>query len=176
MTSCGEPPEKQLQNEQFLAKHLVDSLKIPKSELSLFVNKSDFVLSIVHKKDTIKQYAVVLGYDPIGDKQMEGDMRTPEGVFKIRDLYPHASWSKFIWIDYPNEESYRKFEKGKAEGSIPEEATIGGEVGIHGVSEGEDDMVRNGENWTFGCVSLETADINDLYSVCFVGMKIEIEY
>jgi hypothetical protein len=26
----------------------------------------------------------------------------------IKDMYPHESWSKFLWLDYPTTQSWRK--------------------------------------------------------------------
>jgi murein L,D-transpeptidase YafK len=156
------------------AKTLVDSLKIPKENLSIFIDKSDYTLSLLNGADTLKQYEFVLGSNPDDDKRMEGDGCTPEGKFKIRDLYPHNMWSKFIWINYPTEDSYRKFKESKAKGEIPQDATIGGEIGIHGVPDDTPELIADGRNWTLGCVSLSNESINDLYEVCYVGMGIEI--
>jgi murein L,D-transpeptidase YafK len=49
----------------------------------------------------IKQYPVVLGGNPVDDKLLQGDLCTPEGNFLIHAKYPHKSWEKFIWINYP---------------------------------------------------------------------------
>lgn len=39
------------------------------------------------------------------DKLMQRDKCTPEGIFSIRDKYPHNMWCRFMWIDYPSEDS-----------------------------------------------------------------------
>ena len=73
------------------------------------------------------------------------------------------SWKYFIWIDYPNKESWSRFKTRKANGDIPASATIGGEIGIHGVPDGADSMIADKVNWTLGCISLTNKDIEDLY-------------
>ena len=136
-------------------------------------NYSEFY-SFASLKEILNSYPVVLGPDPVNDKLMEGDGCTPEGIFGIRDKYPHRKWTRFIWLDYPNEESWKKFNKAKADGKIPQDATIGGEVGIHGVPPGKDCWIDKGENWTLGCISLKNADIVELYDFITSDMEIFI--
>ncbi len=154
---------------------LVDSLGIDTNALSIYVSKSDYRLSVMYGQEVLRSYPIVLGDNPVDDKRMEGDMCTPEGDFSIRNLYPHKRWTYFIWIDYPTAESWKKFEAAKVSGEIPADATIGGEVGIHGVPDGMDFWIATGINWTHGCMALYTKGIKDLYPVCYVGMKVRIE-
>jgi len=162
-------------NYTLSASKLIDSLAIKKSDLSINIDKSEYKLKLVSKANVIKEYPVVFGTNPVDDKLMEGDRSTPEGTFKIRDHYPHASWSKFIWIDYPTKDSWKKHNEAKQNNKIPQNATIGGEVGIHGVPKGKDALIDKKVNWTWGCISLKNKDINDLYKVVFKGMTIIIE-
>lgn len=104
----------------------------------------------------------------------EGDGCTPEGVFELIDLYPHAKWSKFMWIGYPNNDSWKKFEANKAAGLIAESDKIGGEIGIHGVPEGMDALIDVGKNWTLGCISLKNSDVDEIYGVSKKGTKVVI--
>ena len=108
-------------------------------------------------------YPVVFGFNPVDDKKEEGDGCTPEGDFRIRSRYAHSSWTYFIWIDYPNKESWKRFNQQKEADMLTEGATIGGEIGIHAVPDGMDNLVTNRTNWTLGCISLTTADMIDLY-------------
>jgi len=59
-------------------------------------------------------------------------------------------------------------------GLIPKKATIGGEIGIHGVPKGYDYLIDEKENWTLGCISLKTNDINELYDAVSYHTKIYI--
>ncbi len=154
---------------------IVATQKIPKNELSILVDKSDYTLAVFRGTEKLIEYPCVLGFNAVDDKSREGDGCTPEGTFKIRSKYAHKSWSYFIWIDYPNASSWEKFKRRKAEGKIPSDATIGGEVGIHGVPIGMNDLIDNKSNWTLGCISLKTEDITDLYKSIGTATMITIQ-
>lgn len=116
----------------------------------------------------------MFGTNPIDDKLMEGDRCTPEGIFNIKSKYPHKSWSKFIWIDYPTKESWAKHNEAIEKGFIPRDSKIGGEVGIHGVPANCDYAIDNRQNWTWGCISLKNKDINEIYDVVNSGTIVRI--
>jgi murein L,D-transpeptidase YafK len=137
--------------------------RIPKDQLLIKIDKSSYTLSVLFKDTLLIKYPCVFGFNAVDDKAQEGDGCTPEGTFGIRSKYPHKSWKYFIWIDYPNEESWNKFNNRKASGEISSSATIGGEIGIHGVPEGTDSMIKDRTNWTLGCISLTNDDVEDLY-------------
>lgn len=162
-------------NYDLSAKHLIDSLNIDKKDLVIIIDKSDYTLRIATDEQIIKSYPVVFGKNPVDDKLMEGDRSTPEGSFKVMDYYPHRSWSKFIWINYPTKDSWKKHEQAKRENRIPQSATIGGEIGIHGVPEGKDEIIDQKVNWTWGCISLKNKDVKDLYAIVYKGMRIKIQ-
>ena len=133
-------------------------------ELLVLIDKSDYKLSILQDDIVLKEYPVVFGGNSVDDKLKEGDKCTPEGTFKIQDKYPHQKWSKFIWINYPTEESWKKHNKAKEDGVIENDATIGGEIGIHGVPEGKDFLITQQINWTLGCIALKNKDVNEIYN------------
>ncbi|MEM6299936.1 MAG: L,D-transpeptidase [Bacteroidota bacterium] len=147
----------------------------PAAEYWIKVDKSEYVLTFMADEVAVKQYKIVLGGNPVDDKRMQGDQCTPEGTFKIRSKYPHKSWSKFIWVDYPNAESWKKFKAAKAAGEIPETAKIGGEIGIHGVPKGSDTVVELGYNWTLGCICLANENVDEIYPHLKKGSRIVIK-
>jgi murein L,D-transpeptidase YafK len=155
-------------------KGLIDSLGLKNEKVRLLISKSHYTLTFLANDIPLKTYPVVLGPNTIDDKRMEGDGCTPEGIFGIRNMYPHRSWSKFIWIDYPNEDSWKKHRLSKQKGEIPETATIGGEIGIHGVPDGNDALIEERINWTAGCISLKTNDINEIFDNTSKSTLIEI--
>lgn len=168
--SCKNEPSKTIKEETS------SKLILPMNTLvNVVIDKSDYTLSIFTADTLVKKYDVVFGGNPIDDKHKEGDKCTPEGVFGMRDKYPHRNWEKFIWIDYPNEDSWRKFNKRKADGIIKEGETIGGEVGIHGVPDGMDHMIDNKQNWTLGCISMKNNDVNEIYPYITKLTKITIQ-
>ncbi|HEB12875.1 MAG TPA: murein L,D-transpeptidase [Actinobacteria bacterium] len=149
---------------------------IDKDKVKIVISKSKYKLTVFYNRKPVKDYMIVMGGDPVNDKRREGDKRTPEGELKVRDLYPHKSWSKFIWINYPTQASWQKHNQAKADGEISEGDTIGGEIGLHGVPVGNDQLVTDGVNWTTGCVSLTNKDVNEIYDVMKVGTPITITH
>jgi len=144
-----------------------------RSGISVLIEKSKHRLTMYYNQKPVKAYPVVFG-DPRGDKQREGDRKTPEGIFKIQDMYPHPSWSKFLWLNYPTAQSWCKHRRSKQQREIPFSSGIGGEIGIHGVPPGQDSLIKNRTNWTLGCPALTNQDINELYDLVQVGTSVEI--
>jgi len=156
-------------------KLLLDSLNVSSENIHIGIDKSDYRLSILADTIVIKQYPVVFGGNPVDDKFRQGDSCTPEGEFQVRTKYPHRSWQKFIWINYPTEDSWQKHRQAKRDGLIDESDGIGGEIGIHGVPHGTDYMIEQRMNWTLGCISLKNKDINEIYPYISTGSLIIIQ-
>jgi murein L,D-transpeptidase YafK len=144
------------------------------AEIYFSIDKANYELTVMVDTLSLMTYPVVFGRDPVQDKRMEGDLRTPEGDFKVRNHYPHDKWTYFIWIDYPTPDSYRKYEAAKTAGEIPQDASIGGEIGIHGVPAGMDHLIDEGQNWTLGCISLKNTHIKEIIPLVSKGMRVEI--
>ncbi|AFZ04381.1 L,D-transpeptidase family protein [Calothrix sp. PCC 6303] len=143
-------------------------------KVSILVEKSKHRLTVFYNLQPIKSYPVVFGANARGDKFYEGDKKTPEGVFHVRNLYNHPDWSKFIWLDYPTSQSWRENFQAKLAGKINWFLPIGGEIGIHGVPAGQDNLIEQRSNWTLGCVSLKNDDVNEIYQFLKIGSLIEI--
>lgn len=144
-------------------KRIVDSLSIAPDSIRLHVDKKSRLFHVMAGTQVLKSYPCVLGENPVGDKFMQGDRKTPEGSFTFRDKYPHREWHKFVWIDHPNAESWKRFRERKRTKAIPENASIGGEIGIHGVPDGMDHWIIQGSDWTWGCIALRNADLDEIY-------------
>lgn len=127
----------------------------------LLVKKLDRRLTVYRGTTPLKTYPIVLGGNPRPDKLCQGDMCTPEGVYRVVCKYNHPRWDKFILLDYPNTHNWVKFGRAMDRGQLPETARIGGDIGIHGTA----DPLRNlnREDWTWGCVSLLNQDIEEIY-------------
>jgi murein L,D-transpeptidase YafK len=152
----------------------VRSVAPPLPPLKIIIDKSDYELSVYDSKGWYATYPVVFGNDPMKDKRMEGDKYTPEGNFKIVAKKPHDKWSRFLLIDYPNQESLAKFNERKQKGEIPKTAKPGGGVGIHGTWPKDDYMIDRYNNWTLGCISLKNADVKEIYGYVPVGTPVTI--
>lgn len=159
-------------NSRFSGKRLFNSG--PTGSVYLIVDKSDYELHVYDDIGWYATYPVVFGSKNLGDKMMEGDRKTPEGTFHITAKRPHNKWNKFMLIDYPNQESWEKFNRRKSQGVIPSSAKIGGAIGIHGTWPNDNIVVDDYTNWTQGCVSLRNRDMDEIFAYVKTGTKIMI--
>ncbi len=171
--SCNAQ-EGKYKNYRHSLPELIGSNHVETSRISILIDKSEYKLCVRVDSVVLKEYPVVFGTTENKDKLMQGDKCTPEGHFKIISKYPHKSWSKFIWLNYPNEESWKKHNAAIISGKIPKDADIGGEVGIHGVPKGMDYMIDAGYNWTLGCISMKNRDVDEIYPYISKSTSIEI--
>lgn len=146
----------------------------PIGAIYIIIDKSDYELHVYDTKGWYATYPVVFGNNSLADKRMEGDRNTPEGSFKIASKRIHDKWYRFMAIDYPNQESWQKFNQRKTKGEIPATARIGGGIGIHGTWPHEDFQIDRYRNWTLGCISMKNDDVDELYSYVPVGTKVII--
>ena len=144
------------------------------STTSIKIEKSAYKLTILSGDVPLKSYPVVFGRNPVDDKLREGDGCTPEGSFRLDARYPHRQWDRFMRLNYPTAESWRRFRAAKRDGRLKPKATIGGFVGIHGTPDGQDEAIDRKINWTLGCISLKRADVEELYDAVRVGTQVTI--
>jgi lipoprotein-anchoring transpeptidase ErfK/SrfK len=142
----------------------------------IVIEKSAYTLKVYNsKKELIVTYPVVFGNDLLEDKMVEGDKQTPEGYFTIIEKKEHDKWNKFLLLDYPTAESYRRFIDRKAKNLIPHNAEIGHSIGIHGIWANDNITVDMKKNWTDGCISTKNIFIEELYNYMPVGTRVLIK-
>ncbi|MDE3124618.1 MAG: L,D-transpeptidase [Bacteroidota bacterium] len=147
-----------------------------KNDYYVIIKKSDYSLTVYNRNHVwIAKYPVVFGSKDLGDKMVAGDRKTPEGIFHICSKKVHSKWCRFLALDYPNAESYAKFNERKAKGVISPHANIGGGIGIHGTWPHEDFAVDGYQAWTEGCISTKNEYIIELYNLLPVGTTVIIE-
>lgn len=148
---------------------------INRDSIVILVDKSHYTLMVFYKRRLIRNYRAVFGPHPEQNKQMEGDRNTPEGWFTITRLNPKSKYNKFMELSYPDAKHHERFNTLKQRGVIPRNARIGGNVGIHGIWPGGDNMIELGVGWTDGCVALRNADMDDLYKIAGIGTRVFIK-
>ncbi len=141
----------------------------------IIVDKSDYELKVYDEEGWYATYPIVFGSKDLGDKMKEGDKKTPDGKFKVILKKIHPKWGPELLLDYPNDESYRRFNQRKASGVIPKTAKIGNGIAIHATRPNEEWTVDNFYNWTDGCVSVKYTEMKDLFSYIPVGTPVTIQ-
>ncbi len=160
-------------------------------ELRIVVQKSKNVLTLYKGMTPVKSYWAVFGkgYNA-GDKRERGDKRTPEGEFYICSLNHSERFYKFMGISYPGisqaktglqrgvitESEYREIERAIQERRQPPwDTELGGAVGIHGrLLDAAIKRTPNLLNWTDGCIALDNADVDEIFSVVSIGTPVTI--
>ena len=136
---------------------------------SLVVYKSKRELKVYSNGLLIKAYKISLGKNAIGDKEFEGDKKTPEGVYFINAKNPNSGYYKNLGISYPNNQDIEVSKKlGKP---------TGGDIKIHGLRNGIGFIgkFQRWYDWTAGCIALTDQEIDELYNTVEIGTKIEIK-
>lgn len=132
------------------------------ANLVILIDKRHYYLEIQNKGKAVKRYPVSLGRDPIKRKIHQDNKTTPEGLYKIINIQQNATFYKAIDIDYPNALDRIRYDFLKTEGLIPEGRGIGGEIQVHGKHPRFGSIQRN---WTWGCISLRNADVDEIFEI-----------
>ncbi len=127
----------------------------------------------------IARYQVSLGPGGPGFKRREGDRVTPVGHYRVVNRGPSKHFKIFMRLDYPNREDYARFAKLKALGSLSPDATIGGDIGIHGGTPGgfnyRADVSAPLRDWTLGCIGVEDDEIVAIAKRVADGTPVDID-
>ncbi len=134
----------------------------------IIVEKSERRLSIFQGANQIKRYRIALGANSVGAKQQEGDMKTPEGIYKIDGRNPQSNFHLALHISYPsNVDDARAAARG---------VSAGFDIMIHGIQNGRGwiGASHRWKDWTAGCIALTDEEIEELWRVTPDGTTIEI--
>ena len=158
-------------------KTMLTELKKPE----IVIKKKHRSLEVYDDGKLIKSFTVVLGFTPAGDKEIEGDGKTPEGEFYVFTKNPESRFHLSLGLSYPSkDDAKRGFANGlinnverdqikmaiKTRSMPPQKTALGGEIYIHGGGVDSD--------WTDGCIALKNDDIEELFSSIPVGTKVTI--
>ena len=154
----------------------------PMKNPHIFIRKNDRKLELFDGEKLIKTYPMALGFAPVGDKEREGDGKTPEGEFYVHFKNDKSKFYLSIGISYPNIDAAKRglatklitkkehdaiVEAVNNKKTPPQKTALGGEIFIHGGGSATD--------WTQGCAALSNADIKELFDAVPLGAKVEIK-
>jgi murein L,D-transpeptidase YafK len=152
----------------FYARHNRHPLRPGTTIDRILVEKAARKLSVFRDGRQLKTYRVALGRSPIGPKEKEGDMKTPEGIYKIDGRNAQSSYHLALHISYPsNDDNARAAERG---------VSAGFDIMIHGIPNGRGwiGAFHRWTDWTAGCIALTDEEIEELWRVTPDGTTIEI--
>lgn len=147
----------------------------------LVVKKGERKLEFFDGEKLLKTYKIVLGFAPVGDKEIEGDGKTPLGEFYVFTKNEQSRFYLSLGLSYPNTDDatrglrenlisqteYDEIVRAIAEKRMPPQNTaLGGEIYIHGGGTAKD--------WTWGCVALENELMREVFDAVPTGAKVTI--
>lgn len=134
----------------------------------VIVEKSKRKLHLVRDGETFRTFDIALGVAPNGDKEQEGDQKTPEGTYALDVRNSDSDFFLSIHISYPNSADRRV---ARAKGLDP-----GGQIMIHG--QPNEPTYSAGyyarEDWTNGCIAVSNSDMIDIWLMTPNSVAIEI--
>ncbi len=134
----------------------------------VLVEKGDRELHLMRDGSIFRTFDIALGIQPRGDKQQEGDFRTPEGRYILDSRNPHSEYFLSIHISYPNLEDRRE---AREMGVSP-----GGAIMVHGQpnTPTRSEAYYRTQDWTNGCIALSNSDMIDMWLMTGENTPIEI--
>lgn len=158
---------------------------------SLEVDKSDRTLIVRKGKAIARKFQIAVGRGGLGDKRIRGDNKTPLGVYRITEFKDDSGFDLFMRINYPNLKDgfyglrnhlidRRQFDQivaaARNNEMPPQDTSIGGAVGIHGLGEETEERVKVQQllDWTRGCIAMRNKDVHALRQYVQVGTKVTI--
>lgn len=144
--------------------------------MKIIIEKKNRKLTVTEQGAAVFSCPVALGFSPLGNKEKEGDGKTPEGRYFVC-LKKMGKYGPSLGINYPSvsdalrlgadESLLDCIREREAMGQRPPWGSfMGGEIYIHGGGTEKD--------WTAGCIALEDADAEKLYALCDAGTEVVI--
>ena len=131
---------------------------------------------------------ISIGRGGITSEKKQHDGKTPLGEFHIVRMTTDTPFHRFFGLDYPNLEHAKRARQAgtisqaryteigraiQAKQVPPQDTALGGYIGIHGIGKGSV-AVHEDFNWTYGCIALTNAQIDDLSNWVRIGTKVII--
>jgi murein L,D-transpeptidase YafK len=137
----------------------------------VIIKKSTHMLYLSANGKIYKKYHISLGLNPVGAKMVEGDMRTPEGLYILDWRQESKLYNKSIHISYPNEKDRAKARELNA--------SAGGMIMIHGTPSSWSlspfgDWLPMLLDWTEGCIAMSNDDMEEVWERTTNGTPIYI--
>lgn len=135
---------------------------------AVLVRKHERRLYLIKNGKAYRTYAVKLGANAAGPKQIQDDGRTPEGSYVLDAKNENSRFYKSIHVSYPNNEERKRAQEA---GVLP-----GGAIMIHGQPDGFGWAwwILGLWDWTNGSIAVRNNDMDEIWGFVEVGTPIEI--
>lgn len=132
------------------------------------VEKENRKLHLLRDGEAFRTFDIALGIAPTGDKEQEGDFKTPEGNYLLDLRNPDSDYFLSIRVSYPNAEDRRE---AAMKGVDP-----GGQIMIHGQPNipTYSAAFYQKSDWTNGCIAVSNSDMIDIWLMTPDNVPIEI--
>ncbi len=134
----------------------------------VLVEKGKRKLHLLRNGIPFRTFDIALGPAADGDKETEGDQRTPEGYYLLDARNPDSDYFLSIHISYPNSGDRAD---ARRKGIDP-----GGQIMIHGQPNlpTYSAAYYEREDWTNGCIAVSNSDMIDIWLMTPDTIPIEI--
>ncbi len=139
---------------------IADRVVVTKSERKLRLYKGDQVL---------REMQVALGLVPEGDKEQEGDFRTPEGHYHLAERNANSDYFLSIRVSYPDASDIAQARRKSVD--------PGGQIMIHGQPNNPrfSPQYYAQNDWTDGCIAVTNADMDEIWLMTRTNTTVIIE-
>lgn len=132
---------------------------------------------------------VAFGRGGVSRLRLRGEQETPLGEFYINRINRESQFHIFLGINYPtmshfsearalgiidDEEFTTSLEHASRTGYLPQDGSLGGYIGLHGIGRGDPEVHRR-FHWTKGCIAMTNIEIEKLAQWVEVGTPVIIE-
>ncbi len=132
----------------------------------IVVEKALRRMDLLSNGAVVRSYEIALGFAPRGDKQEEGDGKTPEGEYVIEGRNPTSAYHLSLKVSYPDASDRAA---AAARGVSP-----GGDIFIHGAPNWWFLPGQPPGDWTRGCIAVTKKEIEEIWRLVPDGTPIEI--
>jgi murein L,D-transpeptidase YafK len=135
----------------------------------IVVEKAARKLHLIIDGEPFRTFDIALGIRPEGDKEHEGDFKTPEGAYWLDTRNPNSEFFLSIHVSYPNDDDARQ---ARSKGLQP-----GGAIMIHGQPNEptRSEAYYRTRDWTNGCIAVSNSDMIDIWLMTPDNTPIEIK-
>ncbi len=156
----------------------LSAIKAPK----IYVYKEKRRLYVIDSQVLVRDYPIGLGSRPKGDKEKNGDGKTPEGEFTIYLKSPYGQPARSLVLNYPGK---AQAERGFFAGILTPmefrdivQAYQSGMAAPSAAKLGEPISILSGgahQDWTDGSIALYNSDMEELFKIASVGTPVTIK-